>query len=53
MVTEQFSGSSSNKESDRALAGEFTCWHQLRYGKSKMEVRVGIEECDNPYGMLR
>jgi hypothetical protein len=46
MATQEFSGSSPNKESDRALVAESTCCYRLRYGKSQMEFRVGIVECD-------
>ena len=46
MATQEFSGSSPNKESDRALVAESTCCYRLRYRKIQMEVRVGIVECD-------
>jgi hypothetical protein len=32
------------EECDRSFAE--ACWHWLRYEKSQMEFRVGIEECD-------
>lgn len=34
------------EQCDRALVAESTPWHWLRYGKSLVEFRVGIEEGD-------
>jgi hypothetical protein len=46
MVTEEFSGSSSTKESDRALAAEFTCWHQFRCYTSEQQVTLLLPKLD-------